>query len=98
MNKCPICFTCDEAIADATREFARSFFRQARLRCTTERSYPESGWCSPATGASIEVWITVRVPEGQRLRGTALRHTVRNFGAGLNARFGHVENFSTVFQ
>lgn len=97
MNTCYIYFTCDESKIDYIREFAREFFHQAHLRCTTERSYPESGWNTPAIGAPIEVWVTVRVPKELQLHDTTLPRIVQSFAASLNDRFERVENFSTEF-
>ena len=61
MSRLVISIACNEQEADSIRKFAQKYFRQLHLRYKTERTYPESGWNTPAFGEAIwvpnEAWV-----------------------------------------
>lgn len=97
MSRLVISIACNEQEADSIRKFAQKYFRQLHLRYKTERTYPESGWNTPAFGEAIWVYAIVFPPQGLIPHSRDLRQIVSNFEHSLKASFLSVTDFSTDF-
>ena len=97
MNEFLANIVCEEQDADSIREYSRKYFRQLRLRCRTERTYPTSAWNTPAIGAPIWVYVTVSVPKDQVLSSTALHKIADQFVNSLKDNFQSFQDFAIDF-
>ena len=96
-DKFLVSLACDEREADEIRAFTKEYFRKIRLRCRTNRSYPESAWCTPAIGCPIEVWAILTPKEGQVRTKSGLSRIAKAYFQEVRERFATATGFSIEF-
>ena len=88
--------TADEDTIYSIREFSVKYLHRIGMLCRTDRSYPESGWNTPATGCDYEVYLMIRLSKSAD-SGMDLRKECRRFLGLLLKRFGDIRDSSIEF-
>ena len=82
-----VTFSCGERQADKIRAFGQALLRKSKLKYSSGRSYPESGYNTPAFGEPIEVWFVISPPRGQAMQSTDLLRICLNLIDVINREF-----------
>ena len=87
-------FICSEREADKIRRFGQDFLKKSKVRYSSKRSYPESGYNTPAFEAPIDVWFSIAPPKAQEMRNTDLLRLCLDLVDEINRVFVTVQDMT----